>query len=292
MHHHTKSLVEARGDLLRQRGCTRHREAHRRERGWGRLVLVEVEPRRVHRRHTRENGDAGVADERGRRHGIEATGEHECAPGGERHTERDVEAEDVVKRQRSEDSIVAPQSQAWMVLHLTDVRGEVPVREHGGLRRAGSARREEEHGDVARLALGTRHGLGFDGVEIDCDDRHTGSREHRLSGAGGEREARLDRGELTLQLARGRHRIDRDRDRPGVQHREVRGDERLVLGARDRDAVAGGDVTRQERTGEAGGRVGEMGVRRLTAAAPERDGPGRTPEQHFQQVEAAHAGGS
>ena len=44
-------------------------------------------------------------------------------------------------------------AQTRMALHLADVRGEVPVREHRGARRARGARREEQHRELGVVAL-------------------------------------------------------------------------------------------------------------------------------------------
>ena len=70
------------------------------------------------------------ADELDRARRVEVIEQHGPTAGVQADAERDVQPEDMEERQRREPDVVGADAQPGMILHLTDVRGEVAVREH------------------------------------------------------------------------------------------------------------------------------------------------------------------
>ena len=111
-----------------------------------------VEHRGVHRRDALEDGHAVALDDLERLAAVEARDQREAPADREGRVERAGLAEGVEERQRAErdDALV----EAEQVDGDLDVAQQVVVRELGALRRAGRARRVEDHRRVVGRALG------------------------------------------------------------------------------------------------------------------------------------------
>ena len=153
----------------------------------------------------------------------------------------DVQAEDVEERQRARGRRrPAPTCSPGCALDLADVRGEVPVREHRGARRARGARREEQHRELVVVALDLgRHRLA--GVEVALRRTAPGS-SSSSSVPGPHTSSRAPtRCAWPASTAGGRERVERDRDGTGPERAEVGGHEGDVVVAGDRHPIAGPD---------------------------------------------------
>ena len=90
-----------------------------------------------------------------------------------------------------EPDVVGADRQPGVRLHLADVRGEVPVREHRGARRAGRARGEEQHRELGVVALGLgRHAVA--GQELAHGER-AGEIDQLVGAGAAEEMPRADR---------------------------------------------------------------------------------------------------
>ncbi len=110
--------------------------------------VVEPEPGVVDRGDAGDDGDAVVAHALERLDGMEVVDERDCRARVQREPEHDVEAVDVEERQHAERDVVGGDAQSGVRLHLLDVREQRAVREHGGLRRAGRARGEQQDREI------------------------------------------------------------------------------------------------------------------------------------------------
>ena len=85
--------------------------------------------------------------------GIEPLDERDRASAVQRKAEHDVEPEDVEQREDAEHDVVGSVGEPGVTHDLVEVGEQVPVRQDGGLGRAGRPRGEEQGGDVVGRAI-------------------------------------------------------------------------------------------------------------------------------------------
>ena len=229
---------------------------------------------------------------------MEVVDQRHTRAGHQRETEHDVEPEHVEQRQHGERDVVGADAQAGVRLHLLEVREQRSVREHRGFRRAGRTRGEQQHREIARVAIDRHERIGREliGLLGVVDHRRDVRRALRAGPArevgerrGGHDDRGFDDGKLAGQLERRRRRVDGDGDAAGGQGREVDVDEGELVPRQDHDALSRPDTGREMGRQATG--VGGEGGETCGAGRDERERVGGGSRRLQEDLTQVHAPG-